>query len=30
MTYGDTCAGRQEAGTFSYCRVTFPTVARAG
>lgn len=23
-TYGDTCGGRQPAGTFKYCRVAFP------
>ena len=23
MTYGDTCAGRQEPHTFNYCRVVF-------
>ena len=26
--YGDTCAGRQEAGTFDYCHVSFPAGAR--
>ncbi len=24
-SYGDTCAGRQEPGTFNYCHVIFPT-----
>ena len=24
QTYGDTCAGRQPAGTFTYCRAAFP------
>jgi hypothetical protein len=23
--YGDTCAGRQRAGTYTYCHVAFPT-----
>ena len=23
-TYGDTCAGRQPAGTRQYCTITFP------
>ncbi len=27
--YGDTCAGRQEAGTFDYCHVSFPAGARS-
>jgi hypothetical protein len=26
--FGDTCAGRQEPGTFNYCHVVFPTIAR--
>lgn len=26
--YGDTCAGRQSAGTLDYCRVVFPTDRR--
>ena len=26
--YGDTCAGRQEPGTFNYCHVVFPASAR--
>jgi hypothetical protein len=30
MTYGDTCAGRQPAGTFNYCRVIFGADAPAG
>jgi hypothetical protein len=29
MTYGDTCAGRQEAGTFNFCRVVFTGLARS-
>jgi hypothetical protein len=28
MTYGDTCAGRQQPGTFNYCRVVFPSAPR--
>jgi hypothetical protein len=27
--YGDTCAGRQEPGTFNYCHVVFPSSARS-
>ena len=27
-SYGDTCAGRQEPGTFNYCHVVFPASAR--
>jgi hypothetical protein len=26
--YGDTCAGRQEPGTFKYCHVVFPAGSR--
>ena len=26
--YGDTCAGRQQPGTFNYCHVVFPAGAR--
>ena len=26
--YGDTCAGRQQPGTFNYCHVVFPASIR--